>query len=231
MEKLPETEKCLFCGKELPKNRRVSYFCDKECRKKFLASTSHKRVCEVCGKTFSASPASVKWCCSVECSIKRRSQKSLEHITEEMHNFLTDFNAALAPEERIRAKQYTLLSPNGEILEVINLHNWCINCGFFGKPNAAYIQLLAVSGTVQGKRKKPRYAYKGWRILQVGEGNQGIYKKPERLCIMCGKPVEGYRKSYCSQTCRDEARRKNAREGYARRKTKAENHKGEPNET
>lgn len=150
-----------------------------------------EKKCVVCGKPFKCSPSSKKVTCSKECSTINKSKTHLgksNHWSDESREKLSDRGqtqnlkygvdaAKKSPksgrfETNINAKEWHLISPEGEHFYFRSLNNWLRqNCEkYFGCAPDSTGYNNARSGLSGAKRammggKYSSTTYKGWKVL------------------------------------------------------------------
>ena len=160
------------------------------------------KKCIVCGRGFKASPSDNVVTCSPECRSKRRSQVLKGHkVTDKVKAKMSQAAkkrdsenlkkgtpaAQKSPkggrfETNSSAKDWTIMSPEGDIYNITNLRNWIRQNGekFGCDLTEADIDRIS-SGfrvTARNTRKgKSGTTYKGWSVLHTGLKNVEKEKK------------------------------------------------------
>lgn len=195
-------KKCLVCGKETKRN---CMYCSTQCR---AESTKHYKNCVVCGKKFWCSPSEMLYCCGPACSSKYRSDvtKQRPGNTEHLINQRIIYSESHSGELNPAAKHYGIITPQGNVIDVLNLRHWVYNSGLFDNPSSAYGALLRVvstfKGTISPHRRLTHYA--GYSIAYCDDGNVANSKAnqaQERCCKVCGSVLPPNRRSYCNDEC------------------------------
>lgn len=198
--------------------------------------TAHYNTCVVCGKPFRTSPSDPQKCCSYECYQKLK-QDILEsdlgkRIKKALMQGSTDYLASHEGATHHAAKTYIMASPIGELVKVTNLKYWCYNSGIFEEPYRAYRNFMNISGTIQGtSHRQPQYSYNGWRIAFVDDTDYKTHKPVPKICPICGNKLPPQKKTYCSDECKAEGRRRRERANWATRKAKAQAKKEQETDT
>lgn len=155
------------------------------------------KKCVICGAEFVAPPSAKKVTCSPSCRSERArrthigksnvwSEEARERAKERDHQNLANGTAAamLLPEgqrgeQNREAKIWTLKSPTGEIIEVVNLLNWARIHALDFEPYTTDIDATAnrircgfaaiVSSLTGAKSRKNREvgSYKGWQLVSL----------------------------------------------------------------
>ena len=212
-------KKCLYCGVDMTRRSRTNY-CSYDCYIRSVDASSHRRACIVCGKMFRTPPTSKVITCSDACYKSHRRDTlaseaykvAYNKMRESYSNYLLNIG-----EDHHAAKRYILVSPEGDIIEVLNLRHFVYTSGFFSDPEKSYDNFKKISQTIQGTAKRRRYTYKKWSIAFVDEGNRADHRRQEKKCQTCGNTVPYRKISYCSEECRIIAKRIRDRE-YHRNK-------------
>lgn len=156
---------CAVCGKLLGRNK---ICCSRKC---YAQYRQHYRECPICGKSFPCSPSSQKICCSKECSHKYRLRIIGGGIYDD--SIVRAYTAAkrspiCQPDANHHgAKGWVLRAPDGTIYECRNLLNFLREHADIidGTPLQAWNGISKIKYGLQGKRKRPAYQWKGWRLL------------------------------------------------------------------
>lgn len=160
------------------------------------------KKCIVCGRGFKASPSDEIVTCSPECRSKRRSQVLKGHkVTDEVKAKMSEAAkkrdsenlkkgtpaAQKSPkggrfETNSSAKDWTIMSPEGEIYNIINLKHWIRqNQEKFGD-DLCEADINRISSGLRVVAKNTRTGkgcttYKGWSVLHTGSKNVEKEKK------------------------------------------------------
>lgn len=166
-------KKCLGCGRVLIGRNKM--FCSQECRMKYLRNMKR---CVICGKEFHAPPSSLKETCSAECESENRRRNGKENpvyaITLAMAHEAAKTNPNTAPVETNRgAKSWVIVSPEGKKYEINNLALWARDHEEILPGSARQFAdgIRKIKQSIQGKRKRPAYQYKGWTLESWSEEN------------------------------------------------------------
>lgn len=163
---------CLNCGKKLDRNK---YYCSQKCRAEYIRNM---RKCVICGKEFYASPSSGKKTCGKECEKIERMRNGKDGASA--------INVKIAQEAAVKspnsgkfetnavAKSWIVKSPQGEVYEVNNLALWARKHEELlpGEPLKFVNGIRDIKRTLQGKKKRGCYQYKGWTLLSWSEENK-----------------------------------------------------------
>lgn len=173
-----ETPKCIRCGK--PIGKRSKYYCSKKCESEYKRNYE---TCAICGKRFPAPPSSKTLTCSKECdSIYRKinlantSKKNLIRAHEEV---IKSPNSGKF-DTNVKAKTWILRDPKGKVYEANNLMNWCREqegIAFEVDYMKFYRGIQGIKRTIQGKKKRGSYQYRGWTLDNFYEENLLIKDK------------------------------------------------------
>ena len=163
---------CLNCGGDLGRNK---YYCSQKCRAEYIRN--HKK-CVICGKYFYASPSSEKKTCSKACEKIERA--TIGKIGKSAQNLINAQKAAaLSPnsgrfETNAIAKSWVVQSPDGTIYNINNLSLWASEHADMlpGTPTQFSYGIRSIKRTIQGKKKRGCYQYKGWTLLDWSEENK-----------------------------------------------------------
>lgn len=203
---------CIVCGKSIGINK---MFCSQKCRKEYL---KNKRACIICGKLFWAAPSSGKLTCSIECEKKNRSIVSMENKyivqgLKKAHEIAKTHPNTAPVETNASAKSWVLVSPDGEKYYVDNLALWARENSDIipGTERQFCDSIRKIKYTMQGKRKRGNYQYKGWTLEEYFEENHAR-KNMEPIKIK--KP-----RTKMSDEERLRRKRERAKEYYKRKKT------------
>ena len=207
---------CPVCGKETNND-----YCSRQCRAE--AERNYKQ-CVICGNRFYCPPANTVYCCGPDCSSKYRSKLAkkragnIEHIINQGSLYAKNHQGELHP----HAKHYGILTPSGEVIDVLNLHHWVLNCGLFEKPQSAYTAFLNIVGTLKGTASQQRRThYAGYSIVYYDDGNAANSKAnlaEQKFCKVCGTPLPSIKRCYCSEECRKAAIKQRQRENQKKQK-------------
>lgn len=213
--------KCPICGKE---TNRGYTFCSVQCRAE--AAKNYKQ-CIVCGKYFWCSPSEAVLCCGPVCSKLHRSsitknrEGNDDHIKNQSRLFAQTHGGHLNP----CAKHYGIITPRGDVVDVLNLRDWVYHSGFFDNPQTAYNALLRVVGTFKGtvapKRRLTHYA--GYSIAYCDDGNVAnsrANRTPKKHCKICGAELPSIKRSYCSDECANIAHNQSQKNRYRKKRKK-----------
>lgn len=202
--KVPKEVKiCPVCGNQTTNKM----YCSRQCR---AEATKNYKSCVVCGNKFYCPPANTVYCCSPACSSQYRSElaknrnENIEHINIHRDLYVKNHQGELHP----HSKHYGILTPTGEVIDVLNLHHWVLNCGLFEKPQSAYTAFLNIVGTLKGTTSQKRRSYAGYSIVYYDDGNAANSKAnlaEQKFCKVCGTPLPSIKRSYCSEECRKAA--------------------------
>ena len=163
---------------------------------------ANKKICIICGQSFKCSPSRNIVTCSPECRAEysRRNHTGLKHSQEtrnkmlksrlrnercvEMQKAATEAakNSPKAGrfEQNVHAKEWHLISPDGEHYKFRSLRNWLRKYGnqFFGvEPDTKQFDNV-VSGLSRTKKsvlgtlppgQRPAYTYKGWKVIPTDD--------------------------------------------------------------
>lgn len=171
-----EQKYCLVCGKALA--GRQKKYCSKKCMG--LSKQGYK-ICVVCGKKFKDSKSNQNCCCSHECSkIHRQSlnKTGVYHDTmNRMHQRYSEKIKEIGNERHWGTKHWVISSPEGKVFECDNLLNFIRDHQelFDGTINQAYDGIRKIKSSLEGKRKKPSYQWKGWKLISCSD-NKNRYK-------------------------------------------------------
>jgi hypothetical protein len=155
------------------------------------------KKCKVCGQEFSSPPSAGKVTCSRECKCKRRSQLLRGHkVSTDVKKKISAAAKEQDRSERLKkgtpaamaspkagrfetnssARNWTIMSPSGEIYTVVNLKNWIRehkdlfdDCYTDEDVNRISNGFRVVKNNM--KRGKGTVTYKGWSILYCGSKN------------------------------------------------------------
>lgn len=153
--------------------------------------------CLVCGREFSSPPSAGKVTCSRECKCKRRSQLLRGHKVSadaktkisaaakergQTENLKKGTPAAMVSpkagrfETNSSAKDWTIMSPSGDVYNIVNLKNWirehmdlfddCYTEEDVNRISAGF--RVAKNNMEKGRNT---VTYKGWSILYCGTKN------------------------------------------------------------
>lgn len=171
-------KKCYNCGKEII--GRNKYYCSQKCRAEYIKNA---RECVICGKKFYAAPTSGKRTCSKECEKKERAKNGKMGASAENLKLAQDV-AKISPnsgkfETNAIAKSWVIQSPDGERYEVNNLDLWAREHSNIlpGTPLQFSDGIRKIKMTLQGKRKRGCYQYKGWMLIDWSEENKARTKE------------------------------------------------------
>lgn len=174
-----DDRKCLNCGGDLGRNK---YYCCQKCRAEYIRN---RKKCVVCGRYFYAPPSSGKKTCSKACEKIERSNSG--KTGKSSQNLIAAQKAAIISpnsgrfETNVRAKSWVLQSPDGTIYNVNNLILWaCEHADMLpGTPKQFAFGVRTIKQSLQGKKKRGCYQYKGWRLLAWYDENRArIKEKP-----------------------------------------------------
>lgn len=150
----------------------------------------NKYVCAICGKEFES--IQPKKTCSREC-FKALSAKNLAARRSRGEKFCCAKNTL---------KRWTLISPDGEEIEVVNLLSWARENAyrFFGENTEENARRVArglsfIGSSQRGTLKsRPARTYYGWSIKEP--------PSKQKACVVCGKPFKPHaRATTCSPEC------------------------------
>lgn len=160
-----ERKKCPICKKPIGRNK---ICCSMECYAKYK---SHYKTCIVCGKKFYDAKSNDTVCCSPKCSKKHRQDLYKQGVNKAATDKMVAArysNPKLMPSpENINAKSWIIQSPDGAVYECRNLKNWLREHEDLldGTVNQAWDGISKIKYSMQGKRKRPCYQWKGWRLI------------------------------------------------------------------
>lgn len=178
----------------------------------------HYNTCVICGKKFQVFPSDPKKCCSYACYQKLKDSMVQQKTVDALLQGNLDYIDAHQGELHHAAKTYIMESPSGDLVEVTNLKYWCRNSGHFDKPDRAYKNFVNISGTIQGTSgRQPQYSYHGWKIAFVDDTAFNAHKPTPKTCPICGAELPPQRKTYCSDDCKAEGRRRRDRQNWEKR--------------
>lgn len=167
---------CLVCGKKL--TGRQKKYCSKKCMG--LSKQGYK-ICCVCGKRFKDSKSNQNCCCSRECSKIHRQNLHKTGVyndtIDKMHKRHFEKIKEIGKENHWITKHWIISSPDGKIYECDNLLNFIREHQelFDGSVKQAYDGIIKIKSSLEGKRKKPSYQWKGWRLISCTE-NKNRYQ-------------------------------------------------------
>ena len=141
-----EQKYCLVCGKALA--GRQKKYCSKKCMG--LSKQGYK-ICVVCGKKFKDSKSNQNCCCSHECSKIHRQSLNKTGVYHDTMN-------------RMHQRYSEKIKEIGNHQEL-----------FDGTINQAYDGIRKIKSSLEGKRKKPSYQWKGWKLISCSD-NKNRYK-------------------------------------------------------
>lgn len=171
--------KCLNCGGDLGRNK---YYCCQKCRVEYIRN---RKKCVVCGRYFYASPSSRKKTCSKECekaerSISGKTGKSSRNLIAAQKAAIISPNSGKF-ETNVRAKSWVIQSPDGTVYNINNLILWAREHADIlpGTPKQFAFGIRTVKQSLQGKKQRGCYQYKGWKLLDWCDENRArIKEKP-----------------------------------------------------
>lgn len=170
-----ETKKCIRCSK--PIGRESKYYCSKKCESEYKRNYE---TCIICGKRFPTPPSSKALTCSRKCDSAYRkshlSSTSTENLTKAHVAAINSPNSGKF-DTNTKAKTWILRDPAGKVYEANNLLNWCREqegIAYEGEYMTFYRGIQGVKYTIQGKKKKGSYQYKGWTLDNFYEENMLI---------------------------------------------------------
>lgn len=162
---------CPVCKKEFKGRNR--YCCSMTCWAKYKTNI---KKCIICGQPFADSGSNDTLCCSRECSRKHRKNLYDQGVNDAA---LQKAHAALPLrpltgrfDTHVNAKTWKIQTPDGKIYECRNLKNWLRDHADLldGTVRQAWDGITKIKYTMQGKRKNPSHQWKGWKLLEWGEG-------------------------------------------------------------
>ena len=162
---------CPVCGKmyKTYKNRNIRS-CSMEC---YAKSKLNYKTCAICGKSFQCAVSNMSKCCSKKCSAEnRRRQKYVLDSLEKAHKGYGKSDICQPNENFFGARLWKIQSPEGEVYEFRNLMNFIREHGNLFKDSTikqAWDGISKLKYSAQGKRKRPSYSYKGWKLLKWGD--------------------------------------------------------------
>jgi len=149
------------------------------------------RICANCGRLFLAPPTSKKVTCSSACSCRRKvgthvgvsntwSAEARERLSArgQTDNLKLGTPAAQASllagpyETNQEAKRWWIVTPDGDVHEVVNLRKWLRDNAHMlpgGRDDLAYAGLRQVQLSMMGLTKRPVGAWKGWTLKKPAE--------------------------------------------------------------
>lgn len=160
---------CKVCGKSIGRNKNC---CSMEC---YAIYKSHKKTCIVCGKEFYCSPSADTVTCNAECS---KCNRQIKHLNGSYNDSLNKAHEAIKTSPltgkfatHMRAKEWVIQSPDGEIYRCRNLLNWLREHEDLidGTPKQAWDGIVKIKYSMQGKRKNPSKSWKGWTLIEFGD--------------------------------------------------------------
>ena len=161
---------CAHCGKNY--SGRNAKFCSNACKG---AATQSYKICKVCGVSFACAPSSIKVCCNNKCSAALRSSmhsqgKYANAETKRRAANLVSPKTAKGSPDHHGAREWVIQSPSGEVYRCRNLLEWLRqnNDLYEGTPRQAWDGISKIKYSMQGKRKRPAYQWRGWRLLDWG---------------------------------------------------------------
>lgn len=196
---------CEICGAPLTGNR--TRFCSEKCYYKYRyrqrLDMKVQRTCPICGTAFETSMGLDAKTCSRACrnALKSRSQSGSVHpwsqeARENLRQRPTPPQLALGvsaamelpegqrgPQNR-GAKLWILLSPEGELVEAVNLIDWARNnLSRFdeqGEDGARRIAsgIRQIAQCMRGKTKRSVTSYKGWQLLSCPQPKRKENENP-----------------------------------------------------
>lgn len=207
-----EIRRCIACGKIL--SGRNKLYCNQACRVQYLRN---KRTCIICGKEFWASPSSEVVTCSIECERKNRVYKGKK--TPEIVQGLQKAHVAAKESQNTgpfetnhSAKSWIIKDPDGKRYEINNLALWARENEKIlpGTIRQFCDGIRGIKQSVEGRKKRGAYQYKGWTLETYYEENMARKDIPE------SKPRK--KRTKMTEEERLEKKRKRAREYYRKRK-------------
>lgn len=158
---------CPICGKDKGRNKNA---CSMACYAKLKTQT---KICVVCGKEFNNPPSGDTVTCSPECSRVNRQNKKEELLEklEKAHGVISTHPLTGPFETHIRATEWKIQSPDGQIYECRNLKLWLREHADLldGTVAQAWDGITKIKYSMQGKRKNPSRQWKGWKLLEWGD--------------------------------------------------------------
>jgi predicted nucleic acid-binding Zn ribbon protein len=163
-----DSYKCKMCGKKI--SRKGNQFCSRQC---YADHKKNSKECVICQKPFFAPPSSQKICCSDECSVLHRQKLHRDGVYDKTNTKWKekkeDYFAKHMGGEHPNAKHWVIQSPSGKIYEVTNLKHFIrqnINLFDGSTERQAFDGFVHIKASALGKRKRPGYSYKGWKLLK-----------------------------------------------------------------
>lgn len=133
------------------------------------------KTCVICLTEFPDSPSNMNKTCSEDCSSENRKRLAAVGVNDNALKIAHQM-AATSPltgrfETHMHAKEWVIQAPNGEIFKCRNLKNWLREHDDMldGTVSQAWDGISKIKYSMQGKRKKHLYQWKGWRLLDYGE--------------------------------------------------------------
>lgn len=130
------------------------------------------KTCLICDKKFPSPPSADTVCCSPKCSSIHRQQMQengvYDKVNEKWLKARDMYTKTHKGEKHHHSKYWKLQAPDGEVYEVVNLMYFIKeNIELFNgsTPKQAFDGICKIKASQQGKRKRPSYSYKGWKLL------------------------------------------------------------------
>ena len=171
MSTIKSDKPCPVCGKPIGRNKLTcSWACNSALR-------SNRKNCVICGREYLCSPANDVKTCSPECStelrrrIAGRNADINAQALEQAHAAYATSHICQPDGNHFNAREWTLQAPDGQKYTFRNLKNFIRENAelFDGTVDTAYRGIVNIKRGMQGKRKRPAYQWKGWKLIEWGE--------------------------------------------------------------
>ena len=160
---------CPICGNPLGRNKKA---CSLAC---YSELKSHKRKCVICGTEFTCPPSADTVTCGLTCSTENRKRLAAAGVNtpalQKAHKMLPLSPLTGRFETHMHAREWVIQDPVGNIHKCRNLLNWLREHEDMldGTPKQAWDGITKIKYSMQGKRKRQSYQWKGWKLIEYGE--------------------------------------------------------------
>ena len=172
--------KCRNCGNDLKRNK---YFCCHSCQREYYKK-KNKRICPVCGRAFSCPPSSHQITCgnrTCENIYRGNKMETLRKSEGKRRENWENSVKCGKKETNITAKTWEIVDPSGKHYVVSNLALWARENSEIlpGTVEQFCGGIRDIKRTLEGKKKRGSYQYKGWRLCNYYDYNLAAGETPK----------------------------------------------------